>query len=91
MRRSEQLAKIEAAIQFFFDDGALGSGSWDMPDGDNDLTNGFDQHLDALGIVFKHAAVINLRFKLSKCHFLQFAVPVLGEVAGLGKSAPRPK
>ena len=87
---AKELEELEAAIKFFFDDGACGSGDWNLPDSDDDAANGFDQHLQALDVVFRHAAVINLRFKLSKCHFLQFAVPVLGEVAGLGKVSPDP-
>ena len=76
--------ECNASLNFFFDDGALGSGTYTDPDSDDDATNGFDEHLRALGLVFKKSAEINLRFKLSKCFFFQLAVPILGEVAGLG-------
>ena len=85
-----ELETVDAALNFFFDDGALGSGAYTDPDVGDDKVNGFDQHLAALDIVFRRAAVINLRFKLSKCHFLQLAVPILGEVAGLGKVSADP-
>ena len=83
---NKDLAKHNASINFFFDDGAPGSGTWSDSDSDRE----FDEHLEALDLVFKHCEKINLRMKLSKCHFLQYNVPVLGEIAGLGKVSPDP-
>ena len=96
---SDELDKrFNASLGFFFDDGALGSGDALDPDasemfGSGDAEEeekGFDQHLAALDFVFRRAAEINMRFKLSKCSFAQFAVPILGEVAGCGLVAPDP-
>ena len=87
----DDLKKYNATIAWFFDDGTLGSGDYTCPDHEDDSKNGFDEHMKALDLVFKRAAKIDLRFKLSKCHFLQFSVPILGEVAGLGTVTPDPK
>ena len=86
--KEELATSFNASLDFFFDDGAVGSGDWNSPPEQEEMT--FEQHLDALDCVFKRAAKIDLRFKLSKCHFLQYAVPVLGEIAGLGKVSPDP-
>ena len=81
------LDDLEGTLEFFFDDGCLGTGdaadanAWEtdgQSENDKGASDGFAQHLQALGKVFDRAKEVNLRFKLSKCWFVQYAVVCLG-------------
>jgi hypothetical protein len=93
------LAKEEGTLEFFFDDGCLGTGdakdkdAWEKDgstENDVNASDGFSQHLAALEKVLLRARTINLRFKLSKCWFVQYSVVCLGCVAGVGEVSPDP-
>ena len=50
----------------------------------------FDLHLTCLEKVFERAISCRIRFKLTKCSFVQTSVSILGSVAGAGFVEPCP-
>ena len=94
----ESMSDLDAIMEVWIDDVQLGSGSLDdktareKDDLDlNDGSDGFDQHLEALGRVLKRASLANLRFKLDKCYFAQYSLETLGMIAGNGVVKADPK
>ena len=91
----EGMQDLDSQFEVFMDDGCLGTGTVDSSKpGDNIASNEdreFDKHLEALQRILSVAQSVNLRLKLSKCHFCQFAVDLLGMHVGVGVVSPDSK
>ena len=57
----------------------------------NDGSDGFDQHLEALGRVLGRASLANLWLTFDKCFFAQYSLETLGMIAGNGVVKADPK
>ena len=88
----EALLALDAIVEFFMDDGAVGTSNCSEANRKLDETSDvfFDKHLESLKIVFKRAASVNLRLKLTKCWFCQFELSLLGMIVGRGNMSPDP-
>ena len=88
----EALKALDAMVEFFMDDGAVGTGDCSEAsleaDGKSDVF--FDRHLEALQIVFTRAKSVNLRLKLTKCFFVQYELGLLGMLVGRGNMSTDP-
>ena len=94
----ESMGDLDAIMEVWIDDVQLGSGSLDdkaareKDDLDlNDGSDGFEQHLEALGRVLKRASLANLRSKLDKCFLAQHSLEILGMITGSGVVKADPK
>ena len=91
----DMMKDLDACLEIWIDDVQLGSSSIVNASGKTspDDPKGFDQHMQAIERVLERASTVNLRFKLSKCFFAQFALETLGMIAGVGcvKADPKKK
>ena len=87
------IKSLDALVEFFMDDGAIGSGNCDRESLELDARSDvlFDKHLRALACVFKRCRSVNLRLKLSKCYFCQFELGLLGMIVGRGNMSCDPQ
>ena len=82
----DAMKEYDAILEFFMDDGALGTGGI-SPEAlrvDEEGDSFFDKHLSALQAVFNRAKSVNLKFKLKKCYLVQFEAGLLGMQLGRG-------
>jgi hypothetical protein len=87
----EKWQTLDSSLSFFMDDGCLGTGDIDLCKNLNEGNKSFERHIEALDLVMSCARGHRLRFKLSKCSFAQWEIPLLGMVASVGQVKPDPK
>jgi len=89
----DAMTDVEAVLEFFMDDGALGTGilSAAALATDDKGDKYFDQHLEALSRIFGKSRSVNLKLKLTKCFFVQYEAELLGMSVSRGiiKSDPK--